>query len=112
MFVWPMPTRRTRRKSVKARRSPKETISRIAALAVVNETGKEGVVAILGPGDFLGEGCLAGQSICTAIATAISPTSVLVIAKNETTVCSTRNTSSRIASLSICSRETFESRQP
>jgi CRP/FNR family transcriptional regulator, cyclic AMP receptor protein len=52
-------------------------------LAVVNETGKEGVVAILGPGDFLGEGCLAGQEICMATATAISPTSVLVIAKNE-----------------------------
>ena len=33
-------------------------------LTVVNETGKEAVVAILGPGDFLGEGCLAGQSVC------------------------------------------------
>ena len=52
-------------------------------LTVVNETGKEAVVAILGPGDFLGEGCLAGQSICMATATAISPTTVLVIAKNE-----------------------------
>jgi CRP/FNR family cyclic AMP-dependent transcriptional regulator len=52
-------------------------------LAVVNETGKEGVVAVLGPGDFLGEGCLAGQSICMATATAINPTTVLVIAKEE-----------------------------
>jgi CRP/FNR family cyclic AMP-dependent transcriptional regulator len=52
-------------------------------LTVVNQTGKEGVVAILGPGDFLGEGCLAGQSICMATATAMSPTTVLVIAKNE-----------------------------
>jgi CRP/FNR family cyclic AMP-dependent transcriptional regulator len=52
-------------------------------LAVVNQTGKEGVVAVLGPGDFLGEGCLAGQSVCMATATTISPTSVLVIAKNE-----------------------------
>jgi CRP/FNR family cyclic AMP-dependent transcriptional regulator len=50
-------------------------------LTVVNETGKEAVVAILGPGDFLGEGCLAGQSIC--MATAIAPTTVLVIEKNE-----------------------------
>jgi len=52
-------------------------------LTVVNETGKEAVVAILGPGDFFGEGCLAGQSICMATATAIAPTSVLVIEKNE-----------------------------
>src|ERR1700733_3205672 len=45
--------------------------------------GKEAVVAILGPGDFLGEGCLAGQSTCAATATAITPTSVLVIDKSE-----------------------------
>jgi CRP-like cAMP-binding protein len=50
-------------------------------LTVVNETGKEAVVAILGPGDFFGEGCLAGQSIC--MATAIAPTAVLIIQKNE-----------------------------
>ncbi len=35
-------------------------------LSVVNAPGKEAVVAILGPGDFVGEGCLAGQSICMA----------------------------------------------
>jgi CRP/FNR family cyclic AMP-dependent transcriptional regulator len=52
-------------------------------LTVVNETGKEAVVAILGPGDFFGEGCLAGQSICMATASTISPTTVLVIEKNE-----------------------------
>jgi CRP/FNR family transcriptional regulator, cyclic AMP receptor protein len=52
-------------------------------LTVVNETGKEAVVAILGPGDFFGEGCLAGRSICMATATAIAPTTVLVIEKNE-----------------------------
>ena len=52
-------------------------------LTVVNETGKEAVVAILGPGDFFGEGCLAGQSICMATATAIAPTTVLVIEKSE-----------------------------
>jgi CRP/FNR family transcriptional regulator, cyclic AMP receptor protein len=32
-------------------------------LSVVNATGKEAVVAVLKPGDFFGEGCLAGQSI-------------------------------------------------
>jgi CRP/FNR family transcriptional regulator, cyclic AMP receptor protein len=52
-------------------------------LTVVNETGKEAVVAILGPGDFFGEGCLAGQSICMATATSIIPTTVLVIEKDE-----------------------------
>ncbi|MGA8304686.1 MAG: Crp/Fnr family transcriptional regulator [Candidatus Acidiferrales bacterium] len=52
-------------------------------LSVVNETGKEAVVAILGPGDFLGEGCIAGQSTCMATAMAVTSTSVLVIDKNE-----------------------------
>jgi CRP/FNR family transcriptional regulator, cyclic AMP receptor protein len=54
-----------------------------AKLTVVNETGREAVVAILGPGDFFGEGCLADQSICMATATAIAPTTVLVIEKDE-----------------------------
>ena len=52
-------------------------------VTVVNETGKEAVVAILGPGDFFGEGCLAGQSICVATATTNAPTTVLVIEKDE-----------------------------
>ena len=52
-------------------------------LSVVNEAGKEAVVAILGPGDFFGEGCLEGQSIRMGTATAITPSTVLVIEKNE-----------------------------
>ena len=52
-------------------------------LTVVNEAGKEAVVAILGPGDFFGEGCLAGQQICMGTATAITPTSILSIEKKE-----------------------------
>ena len=52
-------------------------------LSVVSETGKEAVVAILGPGDFLGQGCLAGQSICMATAITIAATTVLVIEKVE-----------------------------
>ncbi|MGD0404210.1 MAG: Crp/Fnr family transcriptional regulator [Candidatus Acidiferrales bacterium] len=52
-------------------------------LSVVNETGKEAVVAILEPGDFFGEGCLAGQPIRMGSATAIAPTTVLVIEKKE-----------------------------
>jgi len=54
-----------------------------AKLTVVNESGKEAVVGILGPGDFLGEGCLAGQSNYLVTATTISPTSVLVIERDE-----------------------------
>ena len=51
--------------------------------SVVNEVGKEAIVAILGPGDFFGEGCLAGQSVRMATATAITPSIVLVIEKSE-----------------------------
>jgi CRP/FNR family transcriptional regulator, cyclic AMP receptor protein len=52
-------------------------------LTVVNESGKQAVVAILGPGDFLGEGCLAGQTVCMASATTVAHTTVLIIEKNE-----------------------------
>ncbi len=52
-------------------------------LSVINEDGKEAVVAILGPGDFFGEGCLAGQLVCMGTATAIVPTSILFIEKKE-----------------------------
>jgi CRP-like cAMP-binding protein len=52
-------------------------------LSVVSEGGKEAVVAMLGPGDFFGEGCLAGQSIRMGTATAITPSTVLVIEKSE-----------------------------
>ncbi len=52
-------------------------------LTVVNESGKEAVVSILGPGDFFGEGCLAGQSVSVATATTIAPTTLLVIAKDK-----------------------------
>jgi hypothetical protein len=48
-------------------------------LSVVSASGKEAVVAILGPGDFLGEGGLAGQPLRMATATAVTPTSVLAI---------------------------------
>ncbi|HXM94724.1 MAG TPA: Crp/Fnr family transcriptional regulator [Candidatus Dormibacteraeota bacterium] len=52
-------------------------------LSVVNEVGKEAVVGILGPGDFFGEGCMAGQRICMGTATAITPTAILDIEKDE-----------------------------
>ena len=52
-------------------------------LSVINNVGKEAVVAMLGPGDFFGEGCLAGQKVRTGTATAITPTTVLAIERSE-----------------------------
>jgi CRP/FNR family transcriptional regulator, cyclic AMP receptor protein len=50
-------------------------------LSVLSKAGKEAVVAVLGPGDFFGEGCLAGQRVRIGTATAITPTDVLRVAK-------------------------------
>jgi CRP/FNR family cyclic AMP-dependent transcriptional regulator len=52
-------------------------------LTVVNKSGKEAVVAILGLGDFVGEACLTGQSLRIATAKAVAPTPVCVIGKDE-----------------------------
>ncbi len=52
-------------------------------LSVVSEGGKEAVVAMLGPGDFFGERCLAGQPVRMGTATAITSSTVLVIEKSE-----------------------------
>jgi CRP-like cAMP-binding protein len=52
-------------------------------LSVLSRTGKEAVVAMLGPGDFFGEGCLAGQPRRMATASALSASTVLVIEKNQ-----------------------------
>jgi CRP/FNR family transcriptional regulator, cyclic AMP receptor protein len=52
-------------------------------LSVISESGKEGVLAILGAGDFFGEGCMAGQSVRMGTATAITPSTLLVIEKSE-----------------------------
>jgi CRP-like cAMP-binding protein len=52
-------------------------------LSVLSSAGKEAVVAMLGPGDFFGEGCLAGQPLRMGTATAVVPTTVLRIQKRE-----------------------------
>jgi CRP/FNR family transcriptional regulator, cyclic AMP receptor protein len=52
-------------------------------LSVVSKEGKEAVVALLGPGDFFGEGCLAGVPFRMGLATAITPTTLMVIEKKE-----------------------------
>src|SRR5580658_7146819 len=51
--------------------------------SVVSATGKVAVLAMLGPNDFFGEGCMAGQSVRVGTATDITPTTVLAIDKNE-----------------------------
>ena len=50
-------------------------------LSVLSRAGKEAVVAMLGPGDFFGEGALTGQSIRIGTATATTLTTALVIDK-------------------------------
>jgi CRP-like cAMP-binding protein len=54
-----------------------------AKLSVISRTGKEAVVAILGAGDFFGEGCLAGQLRRMATAHVLTASTVLVIEKAE-----------------------------
>ncbi len=52
-------------------------------ISVVSKTGKEAVVGMLGPGDFVGEGGLAGQPMRMATAIALAPVSALVIDNKE-----------------------------
>jgi CRP/FNR family cyclic AMP-dependent transcriptional regulator len=52
-------------------------------LSVASKNGKEAVVAVLAAGDFLGEGCIAGQPLRMATATATEPASLLEIRKEQ-----------------------------
>ena len=52
-------------------------------LSVASKTGKVAIVAILGPGEFLGEACLGSQNIRMRTATAMAPTALQVIERNE-----------------------------
>lgn len=52
-------------------------------LSVLSKSGREAVVAMLGPGDFFGEGCLAGQPIRMGSATAITPSVIMLVAKQK-----------------------------
>jgi CRP/FNR family transcriptional regulator, cyclic AMP receptor protein len=52
-------------------------------LSVASKTDKDAVVAILGPGNFFGEACLAGQATRMKTASALAPTVLQVIEKNE-----------------------------
>jgi CRP/FNR family transcriptional regulator, cyclic AMP receptor protein len=52
-------------------------------LSVLSKTGREAVVAMLGQGDFFGEGCLAGQGFRMGSATALTPSAILHVAKEQ-----------------------------
>src|ERR1051326_3861309 len=50
-------------------------------MLVVSSGGKEAIVAILGPGEFFGEGCLRGQALRTSTAVAMSDCSIVRLEK-------------------------------
>jgi CRP-like cAMP-binding protein len=52
-------------------------------LSVVSKAGREAVVAMLGPGEFFGEGCLAGQAIRMGSATATTDSTILLVDKDS-----------------------------
>jgi CRP-like cAMP-binding protein len=52
-------------------------------LSVLSKTGREGVVGVLMPGDFFGEGCLAGQVARTTSATSFTPSVILSVGRSK-----------------------------
>jgi CRP/FNR family transcriptional regulator, cyclic AMP receptor protein len=52
-------------------------------LSVLSKAGREAVVGMLGPGEFFGEGCLAGQSVRVGSATATTDSAVLLVDKDQ-----------------------------
>ena len=52
-------------------------------LSVLSKTGREAVVAMLGAGDFFGEGCLAGQPVRMGSATALTSSTILFVNKRS-----------------------------
>jgi CRP/FNR family cyclic AMP-dependent transcriptional regulator len=50
-------------------------------LTVISSRGKQAVIAMLGAGDFFGEGCLAGQSVRMSSATAMGECSLIRLEK-------------------------------
>lgn len=50
-------------------------------LTVLSRQGKQAVIALLGPGDFFGEGCLAGQPLRMATAVALTDSAIIRLAR-------------------------------
>jgi CRP/FNR family transcriptional regulator, cyclic AMP receptor protein len=76
------------RKTIFSQGDPADTLHYIESgrvkLTVVSKRGKEAVIAILGPGDFFGEGCLAGQERRMATATAMVEATIVSIKRSAT----------------------------
>ena len=76
-----------RGESIFSQGEPAETVMYVqkggVKFSVVNGSGKEAVIAMFGPTDFFGEGCLAGQTVRMGTTTAVTPTTLLVIRKEE-----------------------------
>jgi CRP-like cAMP-binding protein len=64
-------------------------------LTVISAAGKEAVVGMMGPGDFFGEGCLAGQSLRIGSATALISTRLLIVQKKNNGADAPRATGTR-----------------
>jgi CRP/FNR family transcriptional regulator, cyclic AMP receptor protein len=52
-------------------------------LSVLSTSGREAVVAMLGPSEFFGEGCLAGQPVRMGSATATTDSTILLVDKDQ-----------------------------
>ena len=52
-------------------------------LSVLSKAGREAVVAMLGPGEFFGEGCLAGQPVRMGSATTTMDSTILIVDKDQ-----------------------------
>jgi CRP/FNR family cyclic AMP-dependent transcriptional regulator len=76
-----------RKEIVFSQGDPCETVMYVQSgaiqLSVLSNTGKQAIVAVLGPGEFLGEGALAGHPIRLETATATVASTVLVIPKRQ-----------------------------
>ena len=76
-----------RAETIYAQGDPCDTVMYIQVggvkLSVLSKTGREAVVAMLGPGEFFGEGCLAGQAVRMGSATAVMASIILLVKKES-----------------------------
>ena len=56
-----------------------------AEKTIISEQGKEAVVALLGAGDFFGEGCLAGEALRLSAVSALTNCVITRISKADVT---------------------------
>jgi CRP/FNR family transcriptional regulator, cyclic AMP receptor protein len=98
------------KKAIFVQGNPSDTVFYIekgkVKLAVVSKRGKEAVVAILGPGDFLGEECLAGQKQRISTATPLTECSIVRIEKGAAIRALRADPEFSEVFLAFCSKET------